>query len=565
MENLIMKVLYNVYIYTMDDNYNTATAIAWEGETIKAVGSREEILKNYPHAEHIDGKGKTVLPGFIDAHNHFIWGIMFNGILSCTPDIAPTVDALKKLLHNESKKRAGGEWIVAQGYDPWEFQGCRIPTRHDLDEACPDNPALIVHYSMHECIANTRALDAAGIDRKTRQPIGGKIVKDMRKNPTGHLIELAITQVEKLARQNLIRQTGSDLIEMINKAQNHLLSLGITRICDAAVSPEIEDIYQKSYENGAIKMPVIMNPSSESGLYELPWDSIHHAPTGEGSRSLKVGPLKIYMDGANQCGMKMNLLQIFLAAVVAGYQTVKSLSLDSFRALLRSELQFGRDLKIHTGLFTSTVANYQEIAAQAVNNDFALCIHAIGNEAVENAIDVIKTVRNKHQAKMPPRIDHALFMDNESIKRISDLGIAVVTQPYFLTHMHSGNVPYLNDLKKMPLKSFINMGVRVAGSSDWPVASINPLLAMERAVTRMTKGGERLQEDESLNINEALALYTREAAYALGCDDEAGSLETGKRADFIILSENPGGLREGEWKNVKIIKTYLAGDLVYSS
>ena len=263
--------------------------------------------------------------------------------------------------------------------------------------------------------------------------------------------------------------------------------------------------------------------------------------------------------------MKMNLLQVFLAAVVAGYKTVKSLSLNSSRALLRSELQFGRDLKIHTGLFTSTVANYQEIAAQAVNNDFALCIHAIGNEAVENAIDVIKTVRNKHRTKMPPRIDHALFMDYESIKRISDLGIAVVTQPYLLTHMHSSNVPYLKGIKKIPLKSFINMGVRVAGSSDWPVASINPLLAMERAVTRMTKDGERLQENESLNINEALALYTREAAYALGCDDEAGSLEAGKRADFIILSENPDGLREGEWKNVKIIKTYLAGGLAYSS
>ncbi len=559
-----MKILHNVLILKMDDRFGEATALAWKGDKILAVGSSEELFHRYPIAEKIDGDGYTVLPGFIDPHNHFIWGILFNGILSCTPDQAPTIDALKRLLFDFSKTRKQSEWIVAQGYDAWEFAGKKTPTRYDLDEACPDNPAVIVHYSMHECVANTRALDAAGINRNTAQPIGGKIKKSSGGDPTGHLVELAITKVEKLARENLIKQTGKNLIVMMKEAQDHQLSLGITRFCDAAVSPELEAIYRDAMNQGAIKMPIIMNPSSETGLYELPCNNLNHEPTGASEGLLTVGPLKLYLDGGDQCCVKLDLLQLLIGVAVTKFRMINTFSMDPLKTLMRSEMRLGRDLRIHTGLFTSSMKDYQKLSSQAVEKDFSLCIHAIGNEAVEYVADIVKKVRNRHRDQPPPRIDHALFVDDELIKKMADLGIVVVTQPYFLTHMYSGNIPYLHGLKKVPLRSFLDNGVRVAGSSDWPVASNNPMLAMERAVTRRTRGDERLQEDEALTINEALALYTRNAAYALGCENEIGSIEAGKLANFILLSHNPHKLREGEWGDVKVIKTYISGEQVFS-
>jgi predicted amidohydrolase YtcJ len=147
---------------------------------------------------------------------------------------------------------------------------------------------------------------------------------------------------------------------------------------------------------------------------------------------------------------------------------------------------------------------------------------------------------------------------------MADLDIAVVTQPYFLTHLRSENVPELPGIKLLPLRSLIDAGVRVSGSSDWPVASNEPLLAIERAVTRVTEGAERCQAHEAITIKEAIAMYTSEAAHVLGCSEDVGNLEAGKRADFILLSENPFDMKEGEWDKLTVQQTYLGGDVVFS-
>ncbi len=188
-----MKIMHNVSIYKMDAGFGTASAVAWDEGKIIAVGNEAELFGQFPEAEKIDGTGCTVLPGFIDPHIHFIHGQLYRGAVDCSPEKASTIEALKELLRESARNTPRDQWVVGQGYDPLKFTGGKAPTCHDLDDACPDSPAVILHYSCHECIANSKALALAGIERQTPNPFAGEIKKDSKGNPTGQLIEKAMT------------------------------------------------------------------------------------------------------------------------------------------------------------------------------------------------------------------------------------------------------------------------------------------------------------------------------------------------------------------------------------
>jgi predicted amidohydrolase YtcJ len=209
-------------------------------------------------------------------------------------------------------------------------------------------------------------------------------------------------------------------------------------------------------------------------------------------------------------------------------------------------------------------AKCRNLVSKAIDKNYTLAFHAIGNEAISQAINIIALEGKKHRNYPPPRIEHCLFLNDEMIRRIKELNITVVTQPYFLTHMSKENVPHLPGIKQLPLKSFLDAGIRVAGSSDWPVASCDPLLGIERAVTRETKNSEILQKCEAITVHEAIAMYTSEAAFALGQSHDIGSLESGKRADFILLPENPFSGDKIKWDSLKVISTFLGGEKVFS-
>jgi predicted amidohydrolase YtcJ len=560
-----MKVLHNVLVHKMDTDFSTATALAWEEGTIAAVGEAGELLKRYPDAGRIDGDGRSVLPGFIDPHIHFAAGLLMKGALDLSPERAPTLEAAMELLRESAARLSAGRWVVGQGYDPWQYDDKRVPTRGDLDRACPDHPALIIHYSGHEGVANSRALHLADITRDTPAPFAGEVKKDRNGEPNGHLVELAMGPVELMARTDTIERTRPDLLRRLAAEQQSLYRCGVTRFADPATSTELEAIYREALEGGYLKPPLHIYPGSDRGQFELPWDALDRASTGSGDDRLRVGPLKIFLDGADRCAMSLSARQIAATTAATMVRAVRGRSLDPIRASTRSPVRPGRDLRFHAGILTTDVGECRRLAASAVDRGFTLAFHAIGNEAIAMAVDAIESCRERHAAAPPPRIEHGLFLDDRLIRRIADLGIAIVTQPYLLTHMDSENVPFLPGLRQMPLRSLMQAGVRVSGSSDWPVAPYQPLLAIERAVTRVTRGDERLQPEESISINRALSMYTREAAHAIGCETEAGTLEKGKRADFIMLSDNPLEVREGEWGGLRVTNTWLAGEAVFES
>lgn len=170
-----MKLITNVTVHTMDKWNSTASAVAWENDEIVEIGAEKDLLRKFGTAEKIDGSGRTLLPGFIDPHIHFLDGVIYMGALDCTPEAVPSIIELKKLLKSKAAETATNRWIVGHGYDTLKFVEKRNPTRQELDEAVPDHPVVVTQYSFHECVANSRALELAGINRTTPQPFAGKL------------------------------------------------------------------------------------------------------------------------------------------------------------------------------------------------------------------------------------------------------------------------------------------------------------------------------------------------------------------------------------------------------
>ncbi len=562
-----MKILYNIKAFAMDKECTRATAIAWENGTITRVGEKQDLIRECKDAETIDGQGLTLVPAFIDPHIHFMDGTVYQGALDCSPAAAPDIQALKVLLAKEAAKHKKGEWIVAQGYDPWAYPQKRTPLRHDLDQACPNNPVVIIHYSFHECAANSRALALAGIDRDSLPPFAGIIKKDRQGNPTGHLIETAMEKVLRLSKKELIARSDQKILQRTQTAQQKLFEFGITRIGDPAVDHLSRKLYQQAFEQGMLKLTVFMFPCNEQNMLKLPLDKLDQPFQYRDNECLKTGHLKIFLDGADRTAMALTGKQLFQTIAMTFWDAVRTMSLTPVKTTMRSPVKLKKDGLFHFGLILAEPDKCGQLVQKAVKKGFSPAFHAIGNEAVQLAVELIS--QNMPKASRsgktvpPPRIEHGLFLNNDLIRRIKESGAAVVTQPLFLTHMDKENLPHMPEIKKLPLRSMIDQGIPVAGSSDFPVVSCNPLLGIEHAVTRVTKGSETLDQQEAVTVEQAFAMYTRQAAFVLGCLDDTGTLSPGKRADFILLSGDPLDSSNVCWHKVKVQKTYMNGKVVF--
>jgi len=368
----------------------------------------------------------------------------------------------------------------------------------------------------------------------------------------------------KHSKKNLIENTRNEIKKRLTKAQDSLFEFGITRIGDPAVQTISRELYQEASDEGFLKIPVVLYPCNDENMLELPWDKVKQLQPWEGNGQLMTGPLKIFLDGADRAAMVLDIKQFIKTLLMTFLTSFQTLSLNPIKTSMRSPVKPGRDLKLHFGLMMADTAKCRNLVSKALDKNYTLAFHAIGNEAINQAIKIIALEGKKHRKYPPPRIEHCLFLDDEMIRRIKELNITVVTQPYFLTHMDKENVPHLPGIKQLPLKSFLDAEVRVAGSSDWPVASCDPLLGIERAVTRVTKNNEILQKCEAISVHEAIAMYTSEAAFALGQNHDIGSLEPGKRADFILLSEDPFLDDKIKWENLNVNSTFLGGEKVFS-
>jgi len=560
-----MNVFINGSIYCMDENETKATAVAWEGNEIIDIGTSEDISGKYPDAEIIDLEDKSVFPGFIDPHHHLFIGTLYSAAINFDPVEKILKSEILERLKERASELDGGEWVVAYGYNPIKTLKGKSLSSEDLDDIVPNHPVVVINYGFHECVVNSKALEIAGIDDNTESPFGGEIVRGKNGKATGKLIETAWGMVERYACESLLKHNKIKLEQDLVQAQKDRFSSGITRIGDPQVTSIIEDFYYNMEKSGTLKMPVHMFPISDNNVFAPAWDKLDHVPTGQGSDSdiLKIGPLKLLFDGGTSSSIAscMTKWQATVSIFTMLKLVIKTNPFDAFRAVGQNPVRMtkGDDKKLHFGLKCYQPGEDTKIISEAVEKGFSIAIHAIGNEAVDDAIRAISQSRKQHSDIPPPRIEHGLSLGESLIKQMSEQNIMLVTQPPFLL-MGDINIP---GLKMIPLRTLLDEGVRVAGSSDWPAAPYEPMEGIRCAVTRGKPVNGKKKQKEAITLQEAFELYTREGAYALGCFNETGSLEKGKRADMVVLSEDPytGGVEK--LSDITVLETILGGESVF--
>lgn len=544
----MIHVLTGGVVRAMAGEREPAQAIAWSDDRILAVGSEADVLaKAGPDAHVRRIPGRAVVPGFLDAHQHLSLEALYGGSVPCRVD---RLESLVARLREAAGRLGDGEWVVGTGYDELLLRERRHPTREDLDAACPDRPVYLGHYTWHEAVVNSRALERCGIGRDTPDPPGGVIERDRRGHPTGRLIETAISRAESSARRSLVARDAEGFLARLRRHEDGLLAAGITRICDAAVPAGIEALYREAVERGILRIGVVVMPVADDGYLLPPLSRLDGPRTGEGNERLRVGPLKMVADGATRCAQCLSLWQCAGMAAHGFWLALTRFSFDSFRIAGQSAPVF-RGGKIRSGIRFFEPEAVSPFVRRSTGRGFGIAIHAEGNEGIDAAVAALGAARGAPGL----RIEHGTFLDDGRIRRIADLGIAVVTQPDFLSLPAFEALPGIPGLRVMPIRSLRSAGVCVAGSSDAPVIPADPLRGIRAAVSRRTPRGRKIAADEAVDPIDALALYTREAARAAGCLDFCGTLERGKRADLVVLSVDPATDAE----KARVLETIVGG------
>lgn len=556
------RVLFNADVRALDERNTRCDAIAWRDGAILAVGSVADVVRVAGDGcERVDLGGRAVLPGFIDAHHHPSIVALYGGVVRLTAPAVTDIASLQRALREAAKTLEPGRWLVASEWDELLLPERRPPTRDELDDAVPDRPVFAMHYTCHRAVANSRALELAGIGRDTAAPAGGVIGRGAGGLPDGLLIERGMSRVESLARADLAAHDAEGFLARLGDHHRAMLSAGITRVVDATVPADLATLYREAARRGVLSVPTVMFPVSTTGYLEAPWDALDGPVTGDGDDLLSVGALKLVLDGAPACAMCLGWWQTAGAMVNTWALALRERSLDPLRAAFSLAPKPGRALRTGVRIFGRDEA--RDVVRAAADRGFALALHAIGNEAVDIALSAFEAAGPSIDRKGAPRIEHGTFLSPSLVRRIADSGAAVVTQPHFMSLPAYESAASIPDIRNAPLRWLLDVGVTVAASSDHPVAGYAPLDGVRDAVSRRTPRGREYEPDQRVTLDEALAMYTRHAASVCGCLDRCGSLEAGKRADLVVLD---GPLASASHlANARVSATVLAGETVFGN
>jgi hypothetical protein len=462
----------------------------------------------------IDCQGAAVLPGFIDAHLHLrAYAATFGGI-DCRPHVVCSLADLQAVLHRHSLRIPNGQWLVGHGYDEFGLVERRHPTRWDLDLATPHHPVRLAHRSRHAWVMNSLGLAQLGITRDFVAPAGGLVERQpVSGEPTGLLIDMDAYLRERLPSSATPEMFRSHL----RQSSEALLSAGVTTIQDASVSNDLAayEACRRWIAAGDVHLRVMLL----MGASALPELIAAGLKAGEGSPFLRVQGVKIRLDEAT--------------GVLYPPQDIVEAQIWS--------------------------AHCQGVP---------VAIHAVDLPALVSAIQAIR----RAQTRLPcpdlrHRIEHVALCPDACLDELAELRITVVTQPAFLWH-HGRRYLAEIDPDQQPwlyrIKSLLEHGVPVAGSSDAPVVPPLPLAGVSAAVTRRTPEGQVLGPAERVSVTEALWLYTQGAAWACGLESELGSITPGKRADLVVLGSDPRRIPGSDIADIPVRLTLVDGAVQWS-
>jgi predicted amidohydrolase YtcJ len=555
-------ILSNAVVHTMDDGASVAEAIGFADGRVTAVGTHEAVRHATPGAVERDLDGGAIYPGFIDAHHHLCFAATFAGF----PEIrCPPVRRLSHVLDAVAAQAAQvppGQWIVLGGLDEMQLPERRKPTRDEIDRVAPAHPVLLTHFTYHEGVLNSLGLRGAGFSEAWTDAPGGWLGRTRRGRLDGRVFERCFGRAEAVARGALLAADREGWFARANAYQERVLAAGITHVCDAAVPPNLEALYREWQRRGELHIGVTMMPIADALLAD-PTSRLDGAATGAREGRLALGALKLFLDGGVHCAMCFSLRDAIGQFATLVGNLLRAPSRVPWRLALQQRGRLHRDGTVRTGLLYYDDAELDHLVAAAGARGFSIGMHAAGNAAVRQALACFGRAR---RGALPSRIDHFFFADDAMVRHAADEGIVAVVQPAQLAvtgdWILQTGLP--RGLAYHGYRQMRDAGVALVGSSDAPVVGFDVLSAIDAAVRRRVRSGATLGAEQGIGVADALRMYTRNAAAALGLAGEIGELRAGARADAVLLSRDPLAVPFDDLNGIRVLATF-AGHWEYRS
>lgn len=528
-----LTVVHNVKGYSIsgDDVQEFTSVVIKDGKFLE-VGDNS-LLNEYPAVKKIDGNGKVMLPGIIDAHGH-VMGLGFQELqvnLMGINSLEATLDTIK----NYAEANPDLEWIQGRGWNQVIWDKNEFPTASDLDQIVSDRPVWLNRVDGHAAWANTKAMQLAGISKDTPDPQGGKIIRDAEGNATGVFIDAAENYINEIVPS--LTEKEAELA--LTKAYEQMASVGITSVHDAGINVNTWDRFKKFNQSGEAKTRIYAMIGGAGETFDVlsengPVNSLY-------DDMLSLRSVKLYSDGA---------LGSRGAAMLHSYS----------------------DDPGNKGLLFYDQAEMNEMVLKVTEKGFQANVHAIGDRGNRQVLDAFEYALSKTGEKgLRNRVEHAQIVALEDIPRFKELDIIASMQPTHATsdkNMAEDRVGPQRIKGGYAWQTFLNQGTVVAAGSDFPVEHSNPFYGLYSSVTRMGQDGEPeggWYPKEALTREQALRAFTVDAAYAAHQEKVIGSIEPGKWADFILIDEDYFEIEESEIWKIKVLETWVAGNRVFKA
>ena len=532
----------NGQIVTMDADARTVEAVAVRGDEIVAVGSSSEVrLMAGPGTRVVDLEGGTMTPGFYAPHDHFPWA----GAIAVTtanlnsPPMGPVenIDGLVDALRERAAETPAGDWIQGWGYDDTLLEDRRHPNRHDLDRVSTEHPIFINHTSGHLGVANTMALGMAGITADTQPPPGGVIRREADTGePDGVLEETAAWRVMGIVPPATVEQK----LEGFRRAVRIYVEQGVTTtVITGGTAENVADL-QMAEREGLLSLRVVTMVSKAAPVLPSPAEAGGFV-SGFGDNRLKLGGIKIVQDGSNQG--------------FTGYFT------EPYHTPFNGDPEWRGYPARSRGDLTAMVKELHRAGYQ-------IAIHGNGDAAIDDIIHAFREAQlDFPREDARHRIEHCQMVRKDQLDEIAELGI---TPSFFV-----GHVFYWGDRHRdifmgperaagiSPLKSSIDRGIRFTVHDDTPVTPVDPLQLIWVSVNRLTRSDQVLGPEERVSPLDAMRAMTIDAAWQNFEEDTKGSIEPGKLADLVILSDNPLTVDPLTIREIEVLETIVGGETVY--
>ena len=528
-------IVTNANVWTVDKAHPKAQAVAVLRDRIVAVGSNAEVdLWRGEHTHVIDAKGRLLLPGFNDAHVHFVSG--GSQLDRVQLKDATSSDEFVRRIAEQARKMSKGEWMLGGDWDETKWNPAQLPTKELMDAVTPDTPVFLARYDGHMALANSAALRLAGITAKTAEPPGGVIVRDAQGNPTGALKDAATDLVNNVIPE----MSHEQRVHAVKRALAHAASLGVTSVQDMASDYADIAVYAELLDRGELTTriyaaPLITHVDDQVKI------GIRRA---FGSPYLRIGALKSFADGSLGSGTAY-----FFEPFGVQPQT---------RGLLSDEMH--------------PVSLMRDRMMKADAAGLQLCTHAIGDQGISIILDIYSEIAKAHgDADRRWRIEHAQHMAAKDFDRFAQLKVIASMQPYHAIddgRWAESRIGHDRASRTYAFRTFLDHGVRLAFGTDWDVAPLNPMFGLYAAVTRATLDGKNPAgwfPEQKLTVQEAVEAYTMGSAYAEFQDKDKGSITVGKLADMVVLSDDVFSIAPEKIRDVKVLQTMVGGKITWDA